>query len=601
LVYFVIGFVIGLTSIVETTSRKVDLTSVREIGGYFRADHYGLLEVYGPDAQRFLQSQTTNNVAELGQLCSQFACILDRKAHIQAYFQLFRKHDSYRILVEKEQIAAILEHLEKYRFADKVEFLDLTHTGSFVAIQGPRARRVINSGFAGASRLEVFSQCLADVTLWHCPVHVMKSVLGGDEGFFLWVTKSDQEAFREKFLQACQESGLDEMTAEQVEVARVEAGLAKFGVDFSNENFLPETGLEQHSASYTKGCFLGQEVLARVKSQGAPTRGLMGVMFAKAERLHFVNNTKIHHRNEEMAWLRSNVFSERLGRTIAFAFVKRDFRVPDKTYAVQIDGNDYEMTIVSMPFYQAETASARAQRLYGRALQSFAHEQEATTNADTDHSVVLLREVLELDPFFEDGYEALGVILSKRGRLDEAITLMKKLAELNPDSVMAHTNLSVFYVEKGMKEAAEDEKAISMSIRMKLAAQLASAEIQDKKKKEEEEQEARDRMAMFKEVLDIDDDDLLANYGVGSCQVALGEYEQAIPFLEKALKIKPTHTVAYVCLGEAYEGLGKKSEAVDAYEQGIAVASKRGDMTPMQDMQKRLAVLQASDSNTPTK
>jgi tetratricopeptide (TPR) repeat protein len=239
--------------------------------------------------------------------------------------------------------------------------------------------------------------------------------------------------------------------------------------------------------------------------------------------------------------------------------------------------------------------------LYGRALQSFAHEQEATTNADTDHSVVLLREVLELDPFFEDGYEALGVILSKRGRLDEAITLMKKLAELNPDSVMAHTNLSVFYVEKGMKEAAEDEKAISMSIRMKLAAQLASAEIQDKKKKEEEEQEARDRMAMFKEVLDIDDDDLLANYGVGSCQVALGEYEQAIPFLEKALKIKPTHTVAYVCLGEAYEGLGKKSKAVDAYEQGIAVASKRGDMTPMQDMQKRLAVLQASDSNTPTK
>ena len=585
----------------EATSKTIDLTSVREIGGYFHAEHYGLLEVYGPDAERFLQSQTTNNVAELGQLCSQFTCILDRKAHIQAYFQLFRKHDSYRILVEKAQISAIIEHLEKYRFADKVEFLDLTHTGAFFAVQGPRARRVINSGFAGASRLEAFAQCLSDVTLWHCPVHVLKSELGGDEGYFLWVTKSDQESFREKFLHACQQSGLAEMTAEQAEVARVEAGRAKFGLDFSNENFLPETGLEQHSASYTKGCFLGQEVLARVKSQGAPTRGLMGVMFAKDERLHFPINAKVHHNSEEIAWIRSNVFSERLGRTIAFAFVKRDFRVPDKTYAVQIDGKDYDMTTVTLPFYQAETASARAHRLYERALQSFAREQEDATNADTDHSVVLLREVLELDPFFEDGYEALGVILSKRGRLDEAITLMKKLAELNPDSVMAHTNLSVFYVEKGMKEAAEDEKAISMSIRMKLAAQQASAEIQDKKKKEEQEQEARDRTAMFKEVLDIDDDDLLANYGVGSCQVALGEFEQAIPFLEKALRIKPTHTVAYVCLGEAYEGMGEKSKAVDTYEQGIAVASKRGDMTPMQEMQKRLATLQVSDSNTPKK
>lgn len=254
---------------------------MREIGGYFRAVHFGLVEVYGPDAERFLQSQTTNDVRQLAQLSSQSSCLLDRKAHIQAYFQLFRKHDSYRILVEKEQVSAILEHLDKYRFADKVEFLDLTHTGSFFVVQGPRARRVINSGFAGASRLEVFTQCVSDVTLWHCPVHVLKSTSGGDEAYFLWVTKSDEAALRERLLQACKQHGLEEMSAEQIEVARVEAGDVKFAVDFSGENFLPETGLEQNAASYTKGCFLGQEVLARVRSQGAPTRGLIGIFFPR--------------------------------------------------------------------------------------------------------------------------------------------------------------------------------------------------------------------------------------------------------------------------------------------------------------------------------
>jgi tetratricopeptide (TPR) repeat protein len=204
-----------------------------------------------------------------------------------------------------------------------------------------------------------------------------------------------------------------------------------------------------------------------------------------------------------------------------------------------------------------------------------------------------LRQALELDPFLEDAYESLGVILSKRGHLTEAIALMKKLAELNPESVMAHTNLSVFYLVENNIEMAEEEKAISMSIRMKIAARLAVEETQDKKRKDEEKTEQLERLKMFEQVLQIDSEDLLANYGAGSCYEALGEFEKAVPLLKKAIEVKPTHTVAYLSLGVAYEGLGEFARAAETYKEGIAVAAKRGDMQPMQDMQNRLGKIQA--------
>src|SRR5277367_791431 len=156
---------------------------------------------------------------------------------------------------------------------------------------------------------------------------------------------------------------------------------------------------------------------------------------------------------------------------------------------------------------------------------------------------------------------------------------------------MAHTDLSVFYLEKGWKERAEDEKAISVSIRMRLATSDITTKKDEATKKEQEIQDAKERMEMFKQVLEIDADDLLANYGMGSCLVVLGEFHQALPFLQKAIEIKSSYTVAYVSLGQAYEGLRNIPEAMKVYEQGIEVAAKRGDMTPLSQMQQRLTAL----------
>jgi tetratricopeptide (TPR) repeat protein len=117
------------------------------------------------------------------------------------------------------------------------------------------------------------------------------------------------------------------------------------------------------------------------------------------------------------------------------------------------------------------------------------------------------------------------------------------------------------------------------------------------KQKEEEQakliEETKQRMEMFEQVLEIDNDDLLANYGLGSCYVALKEFAKAIPLLEKAIAIKPSYTVAYLSLAEAQASSGDNEAAARTYESGIEVAAKRGDMTPLAEMQRRLAALKA--------
>jgi folate-binding protein YgfZ len=568
------------------STREHDTIAIlRQKGGSFVADAYGLIEIYGKDAARFLQSQTTNDVDALNSYCGQFSCLLDRKAYVKAFFQLYRRHESFRIIAEKSQIPAIISHLVEYKFADKVELLNLTETGQFFAVQGPDAPLLVRQAENDNHHNSACNHDLTDAVLLGYSVHVFRKSVTGETGYFFWIARSDAPAFIEAAQRACKDLGLVQIDSETLEIARIEAGLPKYGTDFGEGNILPETALEDTAVSYTKGCFLGQEVLARIKSHGASTRALVGLNLKPEAKERFALDTKVMLDGTEIALLKSNAYSPTFSKFISFASIKRDWRVPGKRLTVEINNTPYEVEVSRLPFYEAESIEDRARRLYSEGLKLYTKESEKEVESD---SVRLLRQAIQLDPSLEDAYEALGVILSKRERLDEAIELMKKLATINEDSIMAHTNLSVFYLEKGNKDAAEEEKAISMSIRMRLASKEAMAAQAKEKSEEQKRQETMERMEMFKQVLAIDENDLLANYGYGSCLVDLGRYAEAISFLEKAIAVKPAHTVAYIALAKAYEGTGNKDKRYETINKGIEVAAKRGDVTPLKELEKML-------------
>lgn len=245
-----------------------EMVTLRETGGYARDDSFGLLEVYGPDAQRFLQSQTTNDVQALAQYGSQESCIIDRKAHVIAYFRLYRKHESYRIIAQREQIAAIIAHLESHKFADKVDFVDLTTGGAFLVVQGPRSLESLTNGFKSPS--ELVERDMGDQRFHGVGCHFFKYSLTGEPGYFLWFSLSDLDTAFIHLEGDCKRLSMIDLTPRLIDVARIEMGLLKFNVDFNSDTFLPETSLDDQVVSYTKGCFLGQEVLTACAARARP-------------------------------------------------------------------------------------------------------------------------------------------------------------------------------------------------------------------------------------------------------------------------------------------------------------------------------------------
>lgn len=562
---------------------KEEVRAVRRSGGYVDlAGTYGVILVKGPQAAQFLQARLSNDVLALKPGHGQLTSLLERKGHILAFFSLHFLDETYWIVAEAEQIPLIYSELEKYHFREKVEYQIASDDYVQFAVQGPHTDKLLReTGIATSSDNGIVSCELFGVP----DVVVIRRNLTGENGALFFVS-SNITTFGASLANGAAKCGIVPVTIEAIqETCRVEAGIPRFGTDMSEEELLPETALEHTAASYTKGCFQGQEVLARIKTFGAPKRGLMGLKFEEGKELKFPGGTSgtINDTNETVI-LRSNVFSPTLGCTIALAYVSREFRIPNKTITVQIDGNAYQTQVVSLPFYTASSRSIEAKRLYDEGLAEFA-------NGSEEKAIEFLRESIELDPTFNDAYESLGVILSRKEQYDEAIALMQRLESLDPESVMAHANLSVFYMQQGNKELAEEEKAKAMSIRMSQVAREVAAKKEQEKSAKEKRAETENRMGMFRQVLEIDPDDLLANHGMGSAYVELGEPSNAVPFLLKALEIKPTHTVAFVALGKAYEELGDLAAATKTYEDGIAVASKRGDMTPMNEMQERLAGL----------
>lgn len=563
------------------------LLALRQAGGYACPADFGLIEVSGPEAGKFLQSRTTNDVLELQSGQGHLSCLLDRKGHIEAFYTLHRCEDVFWLVAERHQIAEILNQLDKYLFNSKATVTDYSNRGQLAAVQGFLTKKLLVRATQADALPMLGEYGIAKLELWGFPALLIQRSLTGEDGYLIWCENSHTDRLMSSLRQAAEELSMPELSVEDLDIARVEAGLPKYGTDMSLENLLPETGLEEQAVSYTKGCYLGQEVIARIKTFGAPRRGLCGLRFADRVNQSLSPGAAILLSTKEIGTLQSNKFSPILKQTIALAYLNKEHRIPGERLCVEISGGSYEVEVVLLPIYEPPSLDDRVGSLYEEALAEFA-------TGDESRSIALLQDALILNPLHADCYEALGVILSRQDKLEDAVQVMKKLAELNPQSVMAHANLSVFYMQQGDKEAAEEEKAIAMSIRM----QQIAREVDQKRKDEETQKEKREaalaRMEMFKQVLEIDNEDLLANAGLGSIYVELEEFEQAVPYLLKSIEVKPTHSMSYVALGAAYSGLNRWDEATKTYRQGIEVAAKRGDMTPLKEMQLQLAKVEQS-------
>ncbi len=560
---------------------------VRENTGFFLLDGWSLISATGKDVFSYLQTQTTNDIHTLAVGQGQNSAIVDRKARLISVFSVHRLGEcSVVLLVESCLKDILLQHLGTYLFREDVQLEPMDHV--MAAIQGPRSVRILQELGGNGIRLPEKPNDILSGTLDGQKVTIINKTLTGEEGFILCFDSGWKEHLIGRLNDFEDPHKPVFVSPETREILRIEAGIPRYGKDFDEKNILPETGLEHTSVSYNKGCYIGQEVIARIKTYGAPNFALMGLALEGESLPPYGADIRLE--GKKIGTVKSSIFSLSLGKNVAFAYVQKDHRSPEVNLELSIGDRTYQARTVLLPFFQALTRKDHSRHLHDQALRIYKEEE------GLDRPIRLLREAIDLDPKNAAAYEALGVFLSKQDKLDEAIALMKRLAEIDPSGIMAHTNLSIYYMKQGRIEDAEKEKGEATALQFE---QVLAEKMKQKKSQEQEEEirkEQERKMEMFQKVLEIDPADQIANFGLGSIYLELERFEEALGPLKTVIEKNKDYSAAYLLLGKTLEKLARVAAAAEVYRNGIATASRKGDLMPLKDMQNRLNQLLHSES-----
>jgi tRNA-modifying protein YgfZ len=237
---------------------------VREECGLLDRSERGKLVVGGSEAAEYLQGQLTNDVEALGPGDGQYAALLDRKGHMQADMRVLRPGESPEIWLdlEPEGLEAARRHLQMYKVGRQVEVADVTAERSILSLVGPRAVEI-----AGTAPLPE-NACNA-------------AVVGGAEAVAVGTAPGVDlilpAAERDRAWDALLAAGAVEVSPAAAEILRIEAGRPRFGAEMGTETMPAEASIVEQAVSFTKGCYIGQETVARLHYKGKPNRHLRGL------------------------------------------------------------------------------------------------------------------------------------------------------------------------------------------------------------------------------------------------------------------------------------------------------------------------------------
>jgi tRNA-modifying protein YgfZ len=302
---------------------------LREECGLLDRSERGKLVVSGPEAGEYLQGQVTNDVEGLEPGDGVYAALLDRKGHMQGDMRVLRPGEEPDLWLdtEPEAIEAVRRHLGMYKIGRQVEMADVGGERAILSLIGPRAAEIAGSPPLPENACEEITVggagCLA---------------VGTAGGIDLFVSAEERDRAWEALLAA----GAAEVSPAAVEILRLEAGRPRFGSEMGTETMPAEAGIVERAVSFTKGCYIGQETVARLHYKGKPNRHLRGLKLSAPAQ----PGEPVSLDGKELGSLGGAAVSPAFG-PIALAILRREAE-PGVTVAVGEDGVTAQ--VVALPF-----------------------------------------------------------------------------------------------------------------------------------------------------------------------------------------------------------------------------------------------------------
>jgi folate-binding protein YgfZ len=233
-----------------------------------------IIAVTGGDRVTFLHSFVTNDIKKLAAGTGCEAFVTSAQGKTLGHVLVFSEADRLVLDTAPGQAETLIAHFQRYVITEEVEFMDLSRSMVDLLIAGPAAADVITKVAGQPPPNRLLSQMTANVAGHVVTIRPVEYT--GSPSYFLQAALSEAEAV----LSAFQSAGAVPCDDAAIETARLEAGVPLFGRDITSDNLPQEIGRDAQAISFVKGCYLGQETVARIDALGHVNRALVGLKFA---------------------------------------------------------------------------------------------------------------------------------------------------------------------------------------------------------------------------------------------------------------------------------------------------------------------------------
>lgn len=313
----------------------------------------GRLCLAGGDRVRFLHGQVTNDVKRLrdGEGC--YAAVITAKGKMQSDLNIYCLPEELLLDFEPGLSAIISERLEKYVIADDVQIIDVAPNYGLLSIQGPKSQSVIRrAGIEADFPTKPFS-FMRKMENAFGEIHIVNQPRLGTMGFDLLVATDAVEKLKAKLVEAANLKGGAECGLSAFEIARIEAGIPRFGTDMDETINPLEAGLETRGISFSKGCYIGQEVISRIQTYSETQKALRGLRLADDLKSLPKKGDKLFHDGKETGFITSATRSPILNANIGLGYVKREMNQVGTDLVLRTDTAESQTRIVELPFVKS--------------------------------------------------------------------------------------------------------------------------------------------------------------------------------------------------------------------------------------------------------
>ena len=298
----------------------------------------------GADGKRFLHGQVTNEVNKLNVCEGCYAALVTAKGKLVSDLNIYCLPEEILLDFEPGLTRRVTERLEKYIIADDVQVIDVAPHYGLISIQGPKAPETVTDlnwfGSLPAARYQLVTAKAEGGDLY-CANHPRGAVAGFD----LFVPVAEVE----NVMRGAEAAGAIRCSPEALDMLRIEAGIPRFGVDMDETNLAPEA-IEATAISYAKGCYIGQEVISRIRAYGQVAKALRGLKLSTIGQ----RGDKLFAGDTEVGYITSALASPTFNAIIGLGYVRREHNQIGTTLLLRNESGEGEGTIVPLPFKAAD-------------------------------------------------------------------------------------------------------------------------------------------------------------------------------------------------------------------------------------------------------